>query len=148
MWICLNDAFISIVTDEKDPTQLKVRARRRDHLKRLFPRARIHVDDKADYRFRIFTSREEVAGVIAAHVLDIHYPNFKSSVKDRQLHDMYALWWGDHRKLQDRPKAKRSFYYEEPFSKPSSYEDSLVKALKEQPTLDDEAYEKWLLKGN
>ncbi len=36
MWICLNDAFLSIVTDTTHPDQLLVRARRRDDIERVF----------------------------------------------------------------------------------------------------------------
>lgn len=106
MWICLNDAFVSIVADAKDPTILKVRARRRNHLRVLFPGAKIHRDEKADYRFRVFVPREDVAKVIAEEVRTIAYGNFKNSTKDHDLHDMYSLWWGDHRKLQE-PKGKK-----------------------------------------
>jgi hypothetical protein len=41
-----------------------------------------------------------VARRLAQQVEAIDYGNFKSSVRDRELHDMYTLWWGDHRKLQ------------------------------------------------
>jgi hypothetical protein len=45
----------------------------------------------------------EAAKVLIGVVYDeVTYPNFKSSVKDPALHDMYALWWSDHRAYQDR----------------------------------------------
>lgn len=36
MWICLNDAFVSAVQDRNNPNRLCVRARKREHLERLF----------------------------------------------------------------------------------------------------------------
>jgi hypothetical protein len=55
------------------------------------------------YRWRVFSSREEVAKVLISVVYDeVTHPNFKNSVKDPALHDMYALWWGDHRAYHAR----------------------------------------------
>jgi hypothetical protein len=102
MWICLNDAFFSVVRDKTDPDVLKVRARKKSHLEQHFPHHRILKDDKADYRFRVIASREDVARLMIRTIAALDYVNFKNSVKDRELHDMYALWWGDHHAYQTR----------------------------------------------
>lgn len=108
MWICLNDAFFSVVRDKVDPDLLKVRARKRSHLENYFPRHKILRDEKADYRFRVLASRHDVAQLLIRRVAALEYTNFKDSVKDRALHDMYALWWGDHHAYQGKAEPKKS----------------------------------------
>ncbi len=106
MWICLNNAFISIVepADQDVPRSLRVkgwqgrllmvRARQRCHLVRLFPKARVFQWKFRDYPFRVFIDRSELAAVIGAAVAGVSYPNFKSSVRDDALHDAYSAVWG------------------------------------------------------
>jgi hypothetical protein len=102
MWICFNDAFISAVESETDPTVLKVRARKRKHLKTLFPKKEIYSSEDTDYRFRVFVSRKAFARVLLDRVWDIDYTNFKDSVEDKQLHDLYASFWTLHWKYQQQ----------------------------------------------
>lgn len=101
MWICTNRGFISIVADRDDPAFLLVRARKRSHLKALFPEARIKTTKKADYRFRAQVMRREAGHVIANAIRSIDYDNFKSSVKDRELHDLYLNLWFELRDYQE-----------------------------------------------
>jgi len=101
MWVCLNNAFVSIVKDE--PTGLmKVRARKREHLERLFPDQTIHETRSNDYRFRAFVDREVVAGRIADAVRAIDYGNFKDSVVEDGLYDLYAGFWEAHHRYQQQ----------------------------------------------
>jgi hypothetical protein len=53
MWICLSDAFLSIV-DKGDPTHatLLVRARRAGDIERVFPEAEVSAKGGSDYAFR------------------------------------------------------------------------------------------------
>ena len=104
MWICFNDAFISIVED-KATGMMKVRARKRKHLTVLFPDAEIHESNKTDYRFRVFVERWEVTAVTSRAILGegpraVTYDNFKDSVKDATLHDLYAAFWRLHNEYQ------------------------------------------------
>ena len=103
MWFCFNKAFVSIVALHNSD-RLLVRSRKRMHLVRLFPMRRdeIETTPERDYRFRITASREEMAGLVAASVKEIDYPNFKNSVKDPGLHDMYSAWWSDHYHYQSQ----------------------------------------------
>ena len=94
MWICLNNVFISVVSKGEDKNKLCVRARRREHLAALFPKARIIEDGGTDYQYRAFIGREEVARVIGEALKNIDYDNFKSSVKDTTLHNGYSNVWG------------------------------------------------------
>lgn len=89
MWICLNDAFLSIVEHNEDPDVLLVRARRKADLKRAFPKVKIEHTPKADYPYRAFLPREAVALAVADHVRGINYGNFKNSVIDHDRHAVY-----------------------------------------------------------
>src|SRR3954470_8502916 len=98
MWLVLNDAFLSIVAVPKDAGLLSVRARARDDIKRVFPRARVHATPHRDYPFRAFVTRGVVAKAVAARVSEIEYGNFKDSVPQAARHDAYLDVW---RVMQD-----------------------------------------------
>lgn len=101
MWICLNDAFISVVSKGEDKSQLCVRARRRSHLQVLFPDAEIIEGAGTDYAYRIFVDRKEVARVIGRRLADISYDNFKDSVGNYDLKRAYGKVWMIMSELQD-----------------------------------------------
>jgi hypothetical protein len=108
MWICFNNAFVSIVQDKTDPAKLVVRARARAHLVALFGRrAPIVETPRADYRWRLLTSRAKIARLLVNKVETLSYVNFKDSVKDDRLHDMYLTWWSDHHQFQNDPERKK-----------------------------------------
>jgi hypothetical protein len=103
MWICLNDAFLSIVTpsaDEPNSDTLLVRARRPGDIEGVFPDAKVEKRPERDYLFRALVPREKVAMAIAGQLMAIDYSNFKDSVRDRKLHDAYATTWSTMAKLQ------------------------------------------------
>jgi hypothetical protein len=109
MWLCLNQGFLSIVESENDPMILKVRARKRDILEKLFPDQRVIEDSTADYRYRVFVRREKVRECVGRmimgeqpHPCTIDYTNFKNSVEDSELHALYAKFWSDHYAHQHR----------------------------------------------
>lgn len=96
MWVFLRNAFLSIVEDRADFNRLMVRARIRGDIERVFPNAAIIEMDNADYRFRAFINREEVANAIMGEVLSIDYPDFKSrvAVDDPGRKGFYSEVWG------------------------------------------------------
>jgi hypothetical protein len=94
MWICLNDAFLSIVTDTANPDRLLVRARRRGDIERVFTDALISENTGTDYRYRTRLPRATVASTLSARIADIDYPNFKASVTDTERHAAYFHLWG------------------------------------------------------
>lgn len=100
MWICLNDGFISAVQTENDPNLLKVRARRLNHLQSIFPGHRIQITRKTDYKYRVFVTKEELARVMLNRIMNIDYSNFKNSVEDDELHDLYGRFWMQHYRYQ------------------------------------------------
>lgn len=106
MWICMNNAFFSIVDDGSMDGCLVVRARRKGDIERLFPGTKAITLHGRDYQFRAHVKRGRVAEVVAESVKAIDYDNFKNSVADDDLHDAYAKFWHIHAGLQ--PKAPYS----------------------------------------
>ena len=104
MWICLNDAFFSIVDKGNPPGRLTVRARRAGDIERYFPGAGERHTSGTDYPYRAEVPRETVAAVLARAVQDIDYDNCKDSTTDGRLHEAYARVWGDMRRIQDRDR--------------------------------------------
>jgi hypothetical protein len=105
MWVMLNNAFVSIVADRDNRANLLCRARRSGDLERAFgdvaPIDEIRTE-AADYLFRVSLPREVVAEAMARQAEGIEYPNFKSSVADKPLHDAYMDVWQTMMGLQER----------------------------------------------
>ncbi len=102
MWICLNNAFLSIV-EPIPPTVAGVRARRKGDIEAVFASAKVERKPERDYLFRALIPRAEVAAAIAEQVRGIGYNNFKNSVKNKRLHDAYARFWSIMAELQPTP---------------------------------------------
>ncbi|GAB4481868.1 MAG: hypothetical protein OHK0044_30610 [Burkholderiaceae bacterium] len=93
MWICLSDAFYSIVAHRSRPGHLLVRARRQGDIERLWPDADVSDTPAADYRYRAIVPADRVAHAIAGAVRSIDYGNFKASVHDDALAAAYGKVW-------------------------------------------------------
>lgn len=109
MWICLNNAFLSAVEDRNDRTFLVVRARKRGHLVDAFKGEDVKIIKSppgSDYAYRTRVSKKNFAALVTQKIASINYDNFKNSVEDDTLHNMYSKWWGDHvkvfRKVEDQ----------------------------------------------
>lgn len=109
MWICLNNAFLSIVEPGADDPvsfgqdMLLVRARIKGHIETVFPGAEVKEVPGRDYQFRSYILRPAVASAIASSIAGISYGNFKNSVQNRPLHSAYACVWGVMAQLQEIP---------------------------------------------
>ena len=103
MWVCLSDAFLSIVYKECGPDELLVRARRKGDIERVFPAASVKRSPGTDYLFRAVVKRAEVAAAMVREVEAIQYDNFKNSVRNNKLHDAYDSFWHVHARLQPTP---------------------------------------------
>lgn len=79
---------------------LIVRSRKREHLKRLFPDRTVSATPRRDYAFRTSIPRQELADFVSVRIQDIAYQNFKASVRDTALHDLYLDFWGLHLRYQ------------------------------------------------
>ena len=93
MWICLNNSFLSIVSDNKNPDLLLVRARKKGDIEAVFPNTIVNENIGTDYKYRSFIDRRTVASVLADLALNIDYDNFKNSVVDPDRHDAYFDIW-------------------------------------------------------
>ena len=96
MWVAMNDSFVSIVQDRLLADGLVVRARVKEDLIAFMPdieEDKIIETEDSDYRFRVFTSKEDVAYLISDRVMDIHYDNFKNSVKETWRSTAYLKIW-------------------------------------------------------
>jgi hypothetical protein len=102
MWICLNDAFLSIVAKDCDRDHLLVRARRKGDIERVFPNAKVDRSPRGDYLYRSVILRADIAVALAEQVKNVDYNNFKDSVADDALHDAYLNTWVAMARLQPR----------------------------------------------
>ncbi len=100
-WLCFNDAFLSVVNHRTEQDLLVVRARRREHLANVFgPSATIEVTPDRDYKYRTIADRKKVADIVASRIQNIDYGNFKDSVRNGGLHNLYARFWALHHEYQ------------------------------------------------
>ncbi len=105
MWLCFNDGFLSVVADRNDPNRLLVRARRRrDLLDVCGNGVEVLKDVGSDYRWRTFVDRRAFSELVANRIDNIGYTNFKNSVKDTDLHEIYVQFWHLHYRYQDQDK--------------------------------------------
>lgn len=108
MWICLSDAFFSVVEPvDVGGDKLLVRARRKGDIERVFPGHEVKRTPGRDYLYRALITREAVALVVADQVRQICYDNFKNSVRDNKLHGAFGRFWHIHADLQEIPPYSR-----------------------------------------
>jgi hypothetical protein len=100
MWLCLNNAFLSVVHKDCAADELLVRARVAGHIEAVFPHAKVTESTNTDYRYRAVVKRELVKGALMNVVDGIQYDNFKNSVKSRRLHDAFAAIWSVMARMQ------------------------------------------------
>lgn len=96
MWLCFNDGFVSAVQHRDKPDELVIRSRRQEILKNLFPEKEITVGGSTDYKYRVFCHKNELMKIVSDRISNISYDNFKNSVMDDDLHDLYADFWHRH----------------------------------------------------
>jgi hypothetical protein len=121
MWIFTKTGVLSIV--EYDPTngyaddgvapydhsQLMVRSRQAGHLVEAgFGEEEIISTPTNDYPFRVITTRDRVAGMVLALVMDIDYENYKTEACRKLPYGMLSdVWltaktWLDEREEEDK----------------------------------------------
>jgi hypothetical protein len=103
MWLCLKEAFLSVVFKDCADDQLMVRARRPGDIEKVFPDAKVTRNTGSDYLYRAVLPRDVVKQAIVAMIDHIDYPNFKDSVEDRSLHAAYVGVWCAMAGLQHPP---------------------------------------------
>jgi hypothetical protein len=70
MWICLNEAFFSIVAHLEEEGCVLVRARNGGDIEKYWPSADIVTDEGVDYQQRAVIPRYQVAGVLFEYILN------------------------------------------------------------------------------
>ena len=83
MWIGDNEGWLSIVKHLDKDDHLLVRARRKEHIKNIFPDANIYENMKADYPYRADIPKSDVISTMVERVDRIDYP--KPSILDTIL---------------------------------------------------------------
>ena len=102
MWIVLNKSFLSIVKNRNNDEELLVRSRVNGDIEKVFKDANVFEDLNADYRYRSYIKRSEVAKTISEELLNINYDNFKNSVSkdDKNRLNAYMNVWSSLHKMQ------------------------------------------------
>ncbi|HCC58745.1 MAG TPA: hypothetical protein DEQ47_16105 [Solibacterales bacterium] len=99
------------MVDRDDSERLLVRARRKRDLEKILGKdSEIFEDPAADYRWRCFVGRPDFKKIVDQRIDAIDYPNFKNSVIDEDLHQLYMEFWTLHHRYQkaDRSAATRN----------------------------------------
>lgn len=105
MWVATNFGFFSVVRRPEgtvakgDERALQVRARVKRHLVNLRAwlgdgRREIVELTGTDYEYRLYVTYDEWATITARLTYDIDYVNFKDTVRDEKLHQLYLRIWG------------------------------------------------------
>jgi hypothetical protein len=81
MWVFTSGAFVSIVQHRDKPDTLIVRGRFSGDVDRFLGRRCEIETPAADYRYRAWVLRDEVADALQREARDIDYPNFKDSIR-------------------------------------------------------------------
>lgn len=92
MWIFTKSGMLSIVEHKPEPRYLQVRARQSHHITDNFPGTVPLYTPDADYHWRIYLPREEVAEQIDRLIVDIDYPNFKDAANDDLKNAYLSVW--------------------------------------------------------
>ena len=101
MWLCLNDAFLSIVKKDCPPGSLLVRARRPGDIEHVFgTKVEVTRSTDSDYLLRAIVPIEEVELAMKRAVKKYQYENFKDFVEDHELHHAYMKTWSAMSELQ------------------------------------------------
>lgn len=103
MWICLSDAFLSIVHKDCEPDELLVRARRQGDIQKVFPDAVVKKTIGNDYLYRAAIKRTVVGEALATLAMEVDYDNFKNTVRDNKLHSAFSAIWHTIARLQVIP---------------------------------------------
>ena len=96
MWICLKDAYFSVVQNTNKPdTEVLVRARFRGDIEKVFGAdcPAMHTPSH-DYPFRFFMDRKHFERIMLNETQNIDYSNFKNEA------DKFAKAGGDKRRAQ------------------------------------------------
>jgi hypothetical protein len=106
MWLYANKGFLSIVENFRNKEELLVRSRFDGDIESFFPEAEILVDVGTDYKYRTFLPREQVVEAVKHYMEnELHYSNYKNSVKDSsRLSAYHKVWHNMYDAQEDRAR--------------------------------------------
>ena len=115
MWLFTKYGMYSIVQSSENPNHMLIRSRVRSHLTYLKKTFNLPTDvittPKADYRFRLITTRDVAVSIITELAKDIDYSNFKHAAHDHLMDHGYSRAlnnvWGEMHELQERTIRRR-----------------------------------------
>ena len=152
MWTFFEDGtFYSAVVNRDDSTQMVVRTRDKRSADILADALdRTPTNEKGDYAYRVWCSRDEWQSFVDAHIQSAKATNFKSEVgrnigyKEGKkwldaLHDIWAVMWDLQHNLANPSKKSAS-------ASAAVFENSPGWAIEEPVEIDGEAwnsYEEW-----
>jgi len=105
VWIFTKSGLLSVVQNTANPRYLIVRARQSHHITSNFPGTAPLYTPDADYSWRVYLPREEVAEQIDRLITDIDYPNFKDAA-DADLKNTYMSIWSTGLQLESLNHAR------------------------------------------
>ena len=88
MIIGTKESCLTIVKNKNDDDTLLVLARSKKHIKSLFPDCDMFIHPYADFQYRAFIEKEDVAGVIMDMILKMKYTEF-TDIRDVTLSSVY-----------------------------------------------------------
>jgi hypothetical protein len=94
MWIFHTEGLLSIVENRNDKSFLLVRARKSEHITKVFPHSLPKYTPNADYHWRVSLPRGQVQAVIIQMIANIDYDNFKEAANPA-LKSVYSNVWAD-----------------------------------------------------
>lgn len=84
--------------DPADDRDMEIRARDKDHLKALRKRFRgvgpiLDLEGIADFPYRVFITRDDLARMLASLAYEIDYVQFKKDAKNKRLYKLLCDLW-------------------------------------------------------
>jgi hypothetical protein len=116
MWIFTSSGFVSIVQHRDEPDTLIVRGRFQGDAARFLglPPEAEELTSSADYRFRCYAHRDEVAAAMLRAAQGIRYPNFKGSIRAAWRKALALRVWSIlHREQQVRADQQRGLFVDQ-----------------------------------
>ncbi len=95
MWVFLRDSYLSIVQHDSESRLLRVEARVRGDIERVFPEADVAEDETSDYRFRAAIHRDRVAQAMSLRINQLTYTDFVGGMSDEDddRREAYITVW-------------------------------------------------------
>lgn len=93
MWVFTNKGFISVVQHREEKNVFIIRARAKKHLSDLFSKLKIETLPYADYRYRVYITKNKFKEFMDSYLDNLKYDNFKNSIEDSDYHDLCLGVW-------------------------------------------------------